>query len=90
MAKTGEKEVGFSNFIKILLLSIPLKLKIQDVIVVPMFAPMRTTYITSTYFDRTYRFTGRRSLFWNKVADYLLCGVSTLGMIVALFFLLTL
>ena len=51
---------------------------------------MRTTYIASTYFDRTYRFTGRRSLFWNKVADYLLCGASTLGMIVALFFLLTL
>lgn len=51
---------------------------------------MKTTYITSTYFDRTYPFTGRRSLFWNKVADVLLCGASTMGIIAAMFFLLTL
>ncbi len=51
---------------------------------------MQTTYITSTFFDRTYRFTGRRSLFWNKVADVLLCGACTMGIIVAMFFLLTL
>ena len=51
---------------------------------------MRTTYITSTYFDRTYRFTGRRSLFWNKVADVILCSASTMGIIAAMFFLLTL
>ena len=51
---------------------------------------MKTTYVTSTYFDRTYRFTGRRSLFWNKVADVLLCGASTMGIIAAMFFLLTL
>ena len=36
----GEKEVGFKNFINILLLSSPLKLKIQEVMVVPILAPM--------------------------------------------------
>ena len=52
---------------------------------------MQTIYTyTSPYCGRRFRVNGRRSLFWNKVADYLLCGASTLGMIVALFFLLTL
>lgn len=51
---------------------------------------MQTTYIKSTYFDRTYRCTSRRSLFWNKAADVLLCFASTMGVIVAMFFLLTL
>ena len=39
-AKTGENEDGFNNWIKKLSLSIPDKLKIQDVIVVPTFAPI--------------------------------------------------
>ena len=51
---------------------------------------MQTTYTKSTYFDRTYRITGRRSLFWNKLADVLLCFASTIGVIAAMFFLLTL
>lgn len=39
-----------------------------------------------------HRFSGarRRSLFWNKAADFLLCAASTFGVITALFFLLTL
>ena len=37
------------------------------------------------------RYTGsRHSLFWNKAADLLLCTVSTMGVIIAMFFLLTL
>ena len=39
-ALEGEKEVGFNIFIKILVLSMPLKLKIHDVIVVPILAPI--------------------------------------------------
>ncbi len=39
-AKTGENAVGFSNFTKKLSLSIPDKLKTQEVIVVPIFAPI--------------------------------------------------
>ena len=31
-----------------------------------------------------------RSLFWNKCADGLLCAASTMGIVVAFFFLLTL
>lgn len=31
-----------------------------------------------------------RSLFWNKCADALLCGASTMGIVAAFFFLLTL
>ena len=31
-----------------------------------------------------------RSLFWNRCADGLLCAASTMGVIAALFFLLTL
>ena len=51
---------------------------------------MQTIYTTSPYCERHYRFTGRRSLFWNKLADVLLCGACTMGIIVAGFFLLTL
>ena len=31
-----------------------------------------------------------RSLFWNKCADALLCAASTMGIVVAFFFILTL
>lgn len=51
---------------------------------------MQTIYTTSRYTDRTFRFTGRRSLFWNKVADGLMCFACTFGVIVAMFFILTL
>ena len=40
IARIGEKELGFSRLIKKLLLSIPVRLKIQDVIVVPILAPI--------------------------------------------------
>ena len=50
---------------------------------------MNTIYTNRHYCTR--RYTGsRRSLFWNKAADYPLCAVSTMGVITALFFLLTL
>ena len=39
-ARTGEKFDGFKNCIQKLSLSIPDKLKIHDVIVVPILAPM--------------------------------------------------
>ena len=39
-ARTGENEVGFNSCIKKLLLSIPLRLKIHEVTVVPILAPM--------------------------------------------------
>ena len=39
---------------------------------------------------RRFNGTSRRSLFWNKAADFLLCAASTFGVITALFFLLTL
>ena len=39
-ASSGEKELGFNNLIKRFPLSIPDKLKIQEVIVVPILAPM--------------------------------------------------
>ena len=52
---------------------------------------MQTIYTyTSPYCGRRFRVTGRRSLFWNKAADVLLCAASTMGVIVALFFILTL
>ena len=41
-ANTGENEDGFNNCIKKFPLSIPVKLSSQDVMVVPMFAPMIT------------------------------------------------
>ena len=40
IARIGENDVGFSIWIKKLLLSIPERLKIHDVIVVPTLAPM--------------------------------------------------
>ena len=39
-ARIGVKDVGFNKLIKTLELSIPDKLSIQDVIVVPTFAPI--------------------------------------------------
>ena len=39
-ARTGEKELGFRRLIKKLLLSIPVRLRSQEVMVVPIFAPM--------------------------------------------------
>lgn len=50
---------------------------------------MNTIYTTRTYI-RPMGVTSRRSLFWNKVADGILCAACTMGVIVALFFLLTL
>ena len=41
-ASIGEKEVGFNSCIKKLSLSIPVRLSIQEVTVVPIFAPMMT------------------------------------------------
>ena len=40
IARIGAKDVGFNIFKKKLLPSIPVKLKIQDVAVVPILAPM--------------------------------------------------
>ena len=40
MARIGENEEGFNNLIKRLSPSIPLKLRIQEVAVVPILAPM--------------------------------------------------
>lgn len=50
---------------------------------------MNTIYTAHTYI-RPITTTSRRSLFWNKVADYLVCAACTMGVIVAMFFLLTL
>ena len=52
---------------------------------------MQTIYTTtSPYCGRRFRVNGRRSLFWNKVADVLLCAACTMGVVAAMFFLLTL
>ena len=51
---------------------------------------MNTIYNNRSYFVRPYSHTSRRSLFWNKLADFILCAASTMGVIAALFFLLTL
>ena len=51
---------------------------------------MNTIYCNRNYCVRRYTTNRRRSLFWNKAADFLLCAASTLGVITALFFLLTL
>ena len=51
---------------------------------------MNTIYNNRSYYVRPYTNTGRRSLFWNKAADFILCAASTMGVITALFFLLTL
>ena len=50
---------------------------------------MNTIYTAQTYI-RPISTNCRRSLFWNKVADGILCAASTMGIIVAFFFLLTL
>ncbi len=51
---------------------------------------MNMTYTNHDYRVRRFTGTSRRSLFWNKAADLLLCAASTMGVITALFFLLTL
>lgn len=52
---------------------------------------MQTIYTyTSPYCGRRFRVNGRRSLFWNKVADALLCAACTVGIFTAMFFILTL
>ena len=51
---------------------------------------MNMIYTHNDYCVRHFSGTGRRSLFWNKAADLLLCIASTMGVIVALFFILTL
>lgn len=51
---------------------------------------MNTIYTNRHYCVRRYSGTSRRSLFWNKAADFILCAASTFGIITALFFLLTL
>lgn len=50
----------------------------------------------NTIYNNRYQYTirfgsnSRRSLFWNRVADGILCAASTMGVITALIFLLTL
>ena len=51
---------------------------------------MHMTYTNNDYHVRRYTCSSRRSLFWNKAADLLLCAACTMGVITALFFLLTL
>lgn len=51
---------------------------------------MHTIYTNNDYCVRHFSGTGRRSLFWNKAADLLVCAACTMGVIAALFFLLTL
>lgn len=51
---------------------------------------MNMIYTNRHYCSRRHTGTSRRSLFWNKAADLLLCAASTMGVITALFFLLTL
>ncbi len=51
---------------------------------------MNMIYTHENFCIRPFIGTSRRSLFWNKLADLLLCAASTMGVIVALFFLLTL
>ena len=51
---------------------------------------MNTIYSNRNYYVRRYSDSRRRSLFWNKAADILLCAASTFGVITALFFMLTL
>lgn len=51
---------------------------------------MNMTYTNRNYYVRRYTSAQRRSLFWNKVSDGILCAASTMGVIAALFFLLTL
>lgn len=50
---------------------------------------MNTIY-TTHYHIRCSSADARRRAFWNRVADGVLCAASTMGVITALFFLLTL
>lgn len=51
---------------------------------------MNTIYTNNHYCIRNYSSSSRRSLFRNKAADLLVCAACTMGVIAALFFLLTL
>jgi hypothetical protein len=51
---------------------------------------MNMTYTKRNYYVRRYSRAARRSIFWNKVSDGILCAASTMGVMAALFFLLTL
>ena len=51
---------------------------------------MNMIYTNNDYCVRRFSNTSRRSLFWNRMADGILCAASTMGVITALFFLLTL
>ena len=51
---------------------------------------MNMIYTNNDYCIRRFSGTSRRNLFWNKAADVLLCAASAMGIITALFFLLTL
>ena len=48
-ASIGENEEGFNNLINMLLLSIPVRLNIHDVIVVPILAPIITPTACSSF-----------------------------------------
>lgn len=51
---------------------------------------MYTIYDNRSHYVRPFSPARRRSLFWNRLADLLVCAASTMGVITALFFLLTL
>lgn len=51
---------------------------------------MNMIHTHNDYCVRRFSGSSRRSLFWNRVADGILCAASTMGVITALFFLLTL
>ena len=51
--------------------------------------PMNMTY-TDNYCIPRYTGSSRRCLFWNKVADGLICFACMVGVVTAMFFLLTL
>ncbi|MBP3659790.1 MAG: hypothetical protein J6I89_00205 [Oscillospiraceae bacterium] len=51
---------------------------------------MNMIYTNNDYCIRRFSGTSRSKLFWNKAADVLLCAASAMGIITALFFLLTL
>lgn len=51
---------------------------------------MNMIYTNNDYCVRRFAGNDRRSLLLNKAADLLLCAASTMGVIAALFFLLTL
>jgi len=51
---------------------------------------MNTIYNNRSYYIRPFSPARRRTLFWNKVSDLMVCAASLMGVISALFFLLTL